>query len=76
MLELETKIFEEKLPQLLKTDNGKFVLIKNENVIGTFVTIKDALRAGYQKFPNDAFFVRQISEIPHTLNLASQILLV
>lgn len=30
MLELETKTFEAKLPELLKTEKGRFVLIKKK----------------------------------------------
>jgi hypothetical protein len=60
MLEKELHTFEEKLPELIKTDLGKFVLIKDVNVCGTFTAREDALKHGYQKFNKDAFFVRQI----------------
>ena len=42
MLEKETKIFEAKLSELVKTDSGKFVLIKEETIYGTYVSIADA----------------------------------
>ena len=50
MLEKETKTFEQKLPELLTTDVGKFVLIKEEQVIGVFAAMEDALISGYEKF--------------------------
>lgn len=34
MLEKETNFFEIKLPELIQTDLGKFVLIKDEQVYG------------------------------------------
>lgn len=68
MLELEVKTYEEKLPELLKTDTGRFVLIKEQNVVGTFAAIEDALQSGYEKFKNTPFFVRQILPVQQTLN--------
>ncbi len=68
MLEKETKIFEQKLPELLKTDPGKFVLIKDEEIVGTYSAMQDALNAGYQKFRDQPFFVRQILPVQQPLN--------
>ena len=59
MLEKETQTFEQKLPELL-TDTGKFVLIKEEQVIGVFVAMEDALIYGYEKYLDQPFFVREI----------------
>jgi hypothetical protein len=59
MLETETKTFEDRLPELIKTDVGKFVLIKDDKVVGTYSAIQDALKDGYEKFKGQAFlFVR------------------
>ena len=60
MLEIETKTFEEKLSELIKTGNGKFVLIKQDQVIGTLAALADTLKSGYGKFREQPFFVRQI----------------
>ncbi len=60
MLEKELQTFEQKLPELLQTDLGKFILIKEDVICGTYVAVEDALMAGYEKFLRDAFFVRQI----------------
>ncbi len=75
MLETETKIFESKLSELIKTDSGKFVLIKDENIYGTYVAIADALRAGYEKFKTQSFFVRQILPAQQPLNFVNNYLL-
>ena len=75
MLEKETKIFETKLSELIKTDAGKFVLIKDESICGTYVAIADALRAGYEKFKTQPFFVRQIVPVQQPMNFANNYLL-
>jgi hypothetical protein len=76
MLEKETKTFEQKLPNLIKTDMGKFVLIKDEQIIGTFDAILDALKSGYDKFKNQPFFVKQILATQQPLNFANNHLFV
>ena len=71
MLEKEQSIFEQKLPELLKSHSGKFVLIKGNQVIGTYTDIDDALNIGYEKFKTEPFFVRQILAIQQPLNFAN-----
>lgn len=68
MLELETKYFESKLPQLIQSDPGKFVLIKDEQIYGTFAAMMDALKSGYEKFKKEPFFVRQILPVQEPLH--------
>ena len=71
MLEIETNTFEQKLPELLKSDTGKFVLIKEDQVIRTFVAIEDALIYGYEKYLDQPFFVREISPIQEPMDFTS-----
>ncbi len=71
MLELEMNFFEKKLPDLVKSDLGKYILIKGEEIFGTYVAIDDALQAGYQKFKTDAFFIRQILPFQQKLDFAN-----
>jgi len=61
MLEIEAKIFEQNLPELVKNDLGKFVLVKEDRIIGIFAAIVDALSYGYEKYKDQPFFVRQVS---------------
>ena len=68
MLEIETKIFEQKLPELLQTSIGKFVLIKGNQIIGVFAAMEDALNCGYEKFREQPFFVREILPMQPPLN--------
>jgi hypothetical protein len=74
MLEQESKTYEEKLPELLKSDTGKFVLIKNENIIGVYTAIDDALNYGYEKYKEQPFFVREILPFQQPLNFTNNYL--
>ena len=40
---------------------GQFVLIRKEDVCGFYTSYDDALKAGYEKFGLEVFFVKQIS---------------
>lgn len=76
MLEIEIKTFEQNLADLLKTNPEKFVLIKDNTIVDTFVAKEDALKCGYQKFGNDAFLVEQILPNQVPLNFANNFLVV
>jgi hypothetical protein len=60
-LEREIETYRRKLPELL-AQKGKYFVIHAEDVIGTFDGLSDALRAGYERFLNEPFLVRQIAE--------------
>ena len=42
---------------------GEYVLIKGEEIAGFHPSYDDALKAGYEKFGLDQFFVKQISVV-------------
>ena len=71
MLENEIKTFEQKLPELLKSNAGKFALIKEDNVIRTFSVIDDALIYGYEKYLNQPFLVREITPLQEPLDFTN-----
>ena len=58
--DVEVATYNKKLPELLG-EIGKFILIKGEEVIGTFDTYNDAVKAGYERFKLEPFFVKQIA---------------
>lgn len=62
MLEKEIKYFEANISEWLKEFPGKFVLIKDENLIGPFDNQKDALVEGARRFGNQSFLVRKVEE--------------
>jgi len=62
-LEKELETYKSKLPEL-SADEGKFVLIKDAEVIGTFGSYEDAIKDGYEKFGvKTPFLVKQIKTI-------------
>jgi hypothetical protein len=60
-LEREIETYRRKLPELLGR-KGKYVVIHGEEIIGTFDGMEDALRAGYERFLNEPFLMREIKE--------------
>lgn len=60
-LEKEIAAYRRLLPELL-AHKGKYVVIHGDELVGTFDAYGDALRAGYERFLNESFLVRQIAE--------------
>ena len=61
-LEKELETYKLKLSEL-KQEEGKFVLIQGDKVIGTFTSYEDAIKEGYRLFSLDPFLVKQIHAI-------------
>jgi len=49
-------------PDLLKMHGGKFALIKDEKLVGTFDTDQDAYKIGLDKFGNVPFLIIRIQD--------------
>jgi len=62
-LERELETFRGKLHELAAEHEGKFVLVHGEEIVDTFQTYEDALKAGYTKFGLDPFLVKQVHAI-------------
>jgi hypothetical protein len=60
--EKDLEAFREKLPSLLAQE-GKFALIHDGEVAGTFDTYADALAEGYKLFKLEPFLVKQIKAV-------------
>jgi predicted choloylglycine hydrolase len=45
-----------------KQNNGKFVLIKNQEIYGIFENYADALQEGVKKFVNEKFLIYQVGK--------------
>jgi hypothetical protein len=58
-LEKELETYKNKLPELL-AEEGKFVLIKGDEVAGTYAAYEDALKEGYKRYGLNSFLVKQI----------------
>ncbi len=73
-LEKELAAYEAVKPSLLPHALGKFVLIRGEQVVGTYDAELDAVDAGYQKFGNVPFLVKEVTEVECPINILSDIL--
>jgi hypothetical protein len=49
-----------KKPELLKTSEGKYVVLVAEELVGPVDTYGDALRAGYRRFGKGPLFVKRV----------------
>ena len=61
-LEKEIETYNRELPNLL-AQQGKFVVIREDKIIGTFVSYEDALKLGYEKCGLEPFLVKRIQAI-------------
>jgi hypothetical protein len=61
-IEKELEAFRKKLPSLLAQE-GKFALIQEGEIAGTFDTYADAFAEGYKRFKLKPFLVKQIQQI-------------
>ena len=61
-LERELAVYNENLPDLLANE-GKYTLIRHEEISGPFETYDDALEAGYAKYGAVPFLVKQIQRV-------------
>ena len=61
-LEKEIETYNRELPTLIAED-GKYVLIRGDEVLGTFSSYEDALKEGYQTCGLEPFLVKQIQAV-------------
>ena len=61
-LEKELETYAHELPKLLASE-GKYVLIRGDEVSGVFGAYEDAIRAGYEKYGLNPFLVKQIQAV-------------
>jgi len=76
ILDVEIKTYEQQRDKLLGTSEGKFVLIRGNQVVGIYDSKMDAISAGYQQFGNVPFLVKQIVKIEMPQNFVSNLLAV
>lgn len=61
-LKTELATFNERLHELLGTDEGKYALVVGTKLVGTFVDYSDAIQAGYKEVGVSApFLVKKIT---------------
>ena len=74
-LEKEIETYKRELRNLL-ANAGKFVLIHEDNVSGTWGTYQDALQEGYRLFGVQPFLVKQIQPFDPVHHMTRDIKLV
>jgi hypothetical protein len=62
MLENEYKFFKDNLPKLLKEYSGKFLVIKEQEIIENFPTYDEALAFGLSQFKLGEFLIQECIE--------------
>jgi hypothetical protein len=76
MLKRELEAYESHKEELLGKAAGKFVLIKNDEILGTYDTANDAINRGYELFGNVPFLVKEIIEIETPAEFTSNLIAV
>lgn len=61
-LERELETYKSKLSELAANE-GKYVLIHDDDIIDVFGTYEDAIKEGYERFKLSPFMVKQIHAI-------------
>jgi Family of unknown function (DUF5678) len=69
MLETERDYFDKHRDDLLRQYPGKFVVIKDQHLLGSYDTIEDALGAGAREYGMVSFLVRRTDEIPQDVSI-------
>ena len=71
LLDAELQTYEKNRESLLGSADGKFVLIKGEQVIGVYESEMDAINQGYRQLGHVPFLVKQVLKIDTPLNFLS-----
>ncbi len=69
MLEQERQFFEQHRAEWLTKFPGKYVLVKGEELIGTFDTVDDALTEGARRFGLESFLARRVEQGEKEINI-------
>jgi hypothetical protein len=59
-IDREWETFQDNLPALLEKEAGRYVLIHDDQVVGTWDTQAEALEEGYRRFNLESFLVQRI----------------
>lgn len=73
-LEKELKCFNDNLPKLLSTARNKYVLVHGDEIVETFESKEDAIKAGYERVGIVPFLVKQVKELEDTYNFTSTLI--
>lgn len=74
VLDIELETYERHRQELLGKAEGKYVLIRQDKVIGVFDSQSDAIQQGYERFGNVPFLVKQVLKVETPQNFVSNLL--
>jgi hypothetical protein len=68
LFEAELKTFQDRLPEWLSHDIGRYALIRGSEALGPYDTENDAIQIGYDTYGMEPFLVREIRpfDVPRT----------
>ena len=69
MLDQERAYFSEHVTEWVKETPGRFVVVKGQTLLGTFVTLDDALAAGARRLGLQSFLVREPGVEPEEIRI-------
>lgn len=74
LLENELQTYEKRRDELLEENEGKFVLVHNDQFLGIYDSEIDAITEGYKKLGSIPFLVKQILRLEIPQNYVSNLL--
>ncbi len=69
MLEQERQLYDAHAAEWTREHPGKFVVVKNDEVVGFFDTLDEALAAGGSRFGLQSFLARRVGEVQETVSV-------
>lgn len=69
MLEQERQFYSDSLAGWLSRYPGKFILVKERELVGAFDTIEEALATGARQFGMQPFLVRRVAPSEETVSI-------
>jgi len=75
-LSTELKTYAANFETLIGANEGKFVVIHKDEILGTFDSQMDAIKWGYRELGNTPFLVKQVTKIEVPLSFVSNLLAV
>ncbi len=69
MLERERDVYDAHLPEWLEQYAGRFVLVKEDRLVGVYNTDTEALADGARQFGLSSFLVRRVEQRPQEITI-------
>jgi hypothetical protein len=74
VLDKELKTFKKRKSDFLDHYKDQFVLIHEEELVGSFTTAAEAYKAGIHKFGNVPFLIKQVTEVEPIAHVPAYVL--